>query len=98
MRFLALILFLPAFSILVWLYLRYPRALPRTPERRRFDGGAIALAVFLAVVSVGVAMQTPPAAHGAMWPQIVAVLAAFHAFPLVLLVAHVVRMRRYVVR
>ena len=93
MRFLALILFTPAFLILAWLYWKFPRALPRTPRRRTFDLAALALAFAATAVSVSWAMSQPPAAHGAMWPQILAVLAAYHVFPLALAVAWLVRGR-----
>ena len=91
MRFLALILFTPAFLILAWLYWKFPRALPRTPRRRTFDFVALALAFIATAVAVSWAMSQPVAAHGAMWPQILAVLAAYHVFPLALAVAWLVR-------
>ena len=93
MRFLALILFAPAFAILAWLYWKFPRVLPRTPRRRSFDLAALALAVAATVSSVAWAMAQPAAAHGAMWPQILAVLAAYHVFPLSLALAWFVRGR-----
>lgn len=93
MRFLALILFAPAFLVLAWLYWKFPRALPRTRRRRAFDFGALGLAFAAAIASVSWAMAQPAAAHGAMWPQILAVLAAYHVFPLALGVAWLVRAR-----
>lgn len=98
MRFLALILFTPAFLILAWLYWKFPRALPRSARRRAFDASALAAAVALTVVSVSYAIAQPVAAHGAMWPQILAVLAAYHAFPLALAVAWLVRGRMFAPR
>ena len=92
-RFLALILFTPAFAILAWLYWKFPRALPRTPRRRSFDLAALALAVGATAASVAWAMAQPAAAHGAMWPQILAVLAAYHVFPISLALAWLVRGR-----
>ena len=91
MRYLAVILFTPAFAILAWLYWKFPRALPRTPRRRVFDAVALLVALAATVAAVSYAIAQPVAAHGAMWPQILAVLAAYHVFPLTLVVAWLVR-------
>lgn len=93
MRYLALILFTPAFAILAWLYWRFPRALPRSARRRGFDLAALLVAIGASATAVSFAIAQPVAAHGAMWPQILAVLAAYHVFPLVLAVAWLVRGR-----
>lgn len=91
MRYLALLLFTPAFALLAWLYCKFPRALPRTAKRRAFDAAALLAALLASVASVSFAIAQPTAAHGAMWPQILAVLAAYHVFPLVLAAAWLVR-------
>jgi hypothetical protein len=104
MQYLALILFLPAFTVLGWLYWKFPRTLPVTAARRAFDAAALLAAVAATVVSIAWSMTPPDAVAaagaaasegGPMWRQILATLAAFHVFPLVLLVAHLVRIKLF---
>lgn len=95
MRYLALILFVPTFAILGWLYWRFPRALARTAARRRFDVAALALASVLTVVALEWAMSVRFPGSGPIWPQVFAVLAVYHVFPLVLALAWWVRARRF---
>ncbi len=95
MRYLALILFVPTFAILGWLYWHFPRELPRTVPRRRFDLAAIALAMLLTVLALEGAMSTRFPGTGPIWPQVFAVLAVYHVFPLVLAGAWWVRGRRF---
>ncbi|HQX24208.1 MAG: hypothetical protein KA911_03515 [Xanthomonadales bacterium] len=95
MRYLALILFVPTFAILGWLYWHFPRELPRSAARRRFDLAAMALATLLTVLALEGAMATRFPGTGPIWPQVFAVLAVYHVFPLVLALAWWVRGRRF---
>jgi hypothetical protein len=96
MRFLALLLFTPPFLILAWLYWSFPRALPRTPARRRFDVAVLlasAAATVLALLLANAAAPAPGA--GPIWRQVLATLAVYHTFPLLLAAAWFVRARRF---
>jgi hypothetical protein len=95
MRYLALLLFLPTFAIFVWLYLGFPRDLPRSPARRRFDATAVALAAGLAVLALGLAFDHDYGRVGPIWKQIAATLAAYHVFPVVLILAWFRRRARF---
>ena len=95
MRYLALILFVPTFAILGWLYWSFPRGLPRSAARRRFDLAAIAVALVLTVLALETAIETRFPGTGPIWPQVFAVLAVYHVYPLVLAVAWWVRGRRF---
>jgi hypothetical protein len=71
---LAIILFLPWFLILGALYWYYPRTLPRTPERRRFDLTLLAIAFAASFVPGAGGIRSPapaskPVRSGARcWP------------------------------
>ena len=96
MRYLALVLFTPAFAILVWLYWQFPRALPRTPQRRRFDVVALLLSAAITVAALLLSydgVRTPQT--GPIWPQVLATLAVYHAFPMLLAIAWFWRNRRF---
>src|SRR5690349_4278742 len=96
MRWLALILFTPPFAILAWLYWHFPRALPRTAARRRFDVAALLVSLAATVFALWLAYdnaRTPQT--GPIWPQVLATLAVYHTFPLLLLAAWVLRSRRF---
>ena len=104
MRFLALILFLPTFAILLWIYWKFPRELPVTKPRRTFDLVATVIALIAAIASVAWAISPEEAVlgsdkvanqYGPLWPQILAVLAAWHVFPILLGVAWFVRGRLF---
>lgn len=95
MRYLALILFVPTFAILAWLYWSFPRGLPRSTARRRFDLAAIAVALVLTVLALEAAIETRFPGTGPIWPQVFAVLAVYHVFPLVLAAAWWWRRRRF---
>ena len=92
MRYLALVLFAPAFAILVWLYWRFPRE-PATRARRTFDLAALALSLGLTWLALEHAIDWRPVGSGPIWPQVAASLAAFHVFPFVLGAAWLVRRR-----
>ena len=96
MRWLALVLFTPPFAVLAWLYWQFPRALPRTPARRRYDIAALLLCLAATVGALWLSYdnaRTP--ATGPIWPQVLATLAVYHTFPLLLLVAWLVPSRRF---
>ena len=104
MRYLALILFVPAFAILAWLYWKFPRALPVTGARRGFDLAVLVVAIAGSLFAVASAISPDEAKlgqeavsseHGPMWPQILAVLAAWHVYPFVLGIAYLVRGRLF---
>jgi len=95
MRYLALLLFLPTFAIFVWLYWNYPRSLPRSAARRRFDLAAVVLASVLAVLALGQAFDVHYDGAGPIFKQVAATLAAYHVFPVVLAIAWFVRRARF---
>jgi len=93
MRYLALILFLPWFAILAFTYWHLPRAMPRPSSRRLFDAGAIGVALLVALAGAVYALDYPWRHTGKIWPQVAAVLFAYGAFLLLVLVAAIVRGR-----
>ena len=96
MRYLGLVLFLPGFALLAWLYLAFPRSRPRTPATRRYDAGTLLLATATTTLAVYLASAPQPEdVVGPIWPQVLASLAAFHVFPLLLLVAWWLRRRMH---
>ena len=97
MRFLALALFAPLFAIYTWLYWAFPRGLPKTRARRRFDLAALALAIAATVVALVAAFEADYGNVGPIWPQVAATLAAYHVFPVLLIAAWFVR-RRWLTR
>lgn len=90
--FLALLLFLPAFSILTALYLRRPA---QARWSRRTDwlllGAAAVLTAWLTNWSYA---QASAQNAGQLWPDVAAALAAFHSFPFLLALAWWVRRGR----
>ena len=94
MRYLGLVLFLPAFAILAWLYLTFPRQRPRSAATRRYDAIVLLLATGATALAVYAASAPQPVAEvGPLWPQVLASLAAYHVFPLLLLAAWLLRPR-----
>jgi hypothetical protein len=93
--FLALVLFAPWFALLGWVYWAFPRTHVVTPARRRFDVAVLALALAATIAAMLGAYRMPWANTGSLWPQVVATLAAYHAFLLMLVVGWVVRGRRF---
>ncbi|GAB3388731.1 hypothetical protein [Lysobacter fragariae] len=89
---LALILFLPWFSILAVLFWVYPRA-PRGPARTAFDTGSLVLATVAAFAGMHWSMVNADTRFGAMWKQILATSVAYGLFLLVMTVALLVRWR-----
>ena len=97
---LAIILFLPWFLILGALYWVYPRTLPRTPERRRFDLALLAIAFTASFVAGrwGYAIASTSIEAGPIWRQVLASLLAYKAFLAVIVVAWIRRGRRFAPR
>ena len=87
---LALILFLPWFAILGFLYWRFPR-LPRPRARKVFDIVALLAAGAAAVVGMQWSFFAADASYGPMWKQVLATSVAYGLFLGVMLVAVVIR-------
>ncbi|MCB1629691.1 MAG: hypothetical protein KDI51_11345 [Xanthomonadales bacterium] len=92
---LALLLFLPAFAILTALYLRRPASARWSVTIDR---------VLLLVAAVITVVATIASWHlavgqdaGNLWPDVAAALAAFHTYPLILLLAWWLRRRAGIV-
>ena len=89
---LALILFLPWFAILGYVFWRFPGR-PRSAARRSLDAASL----LMATVSAGIGMQWSflhaDSRYGGMWKQVLATSVAYGLFLLVLTVAVVIRWR-----
>jgi len=92
---LALILFAPWFAILGWVYWKFPRSHVVTGKRRQFDIGVLLVALAVSAVAMRWAFFLPFKGVGVMWPQVIATLAAYHAFLLVLVIGWLLRSRFY---
>ncbi len=86
MRYLALILQLPLFAILSWVYLSVVRPHSHARGQRYFHYVVLLLAWSLSIVAMLLAYDSDYQHVGPIWKQIAAALAAFHIFPLVLFV------------
>jgi hypothetical protein len=91
--YLALILFAPWFLILGWAYWSFPRAHVAPPHRRGFDVGVLLVALALSTAAMLWTFGLQYGSVGALWPQVIATLAAYHAFLLVLAVGALLRWR-----
>jgi hypothetical protein len=89
---LALILFLPWFTILAVLFWKFPRT-PRGPARVLFDSASLLLAVVAAAAGMYWSMANADPTFGHMWQQVLATSVAYGLFLLVVTVALVVRWR-----
>jgi hypothetical protein len=89
---LALILFVPWFSILAVLFWVYPRQ-PRMPARTVFDSLSLATATALAAWGMQRGYHLADPAYGAMWKQVVATMGAYGMFLLAMTVAVALRHR-----
>ena len=80
-QMLALILFLPWFTILVGLFWFYPRE-PRTRARRLFDLASIAIALlaFVLVVRWAHGHAVPTGTAGNIWRQVLATISGYAVF------------------
>lgn len=89
---LALILFLPWFAVLGYLFWRFP-AMPRSAARRYLDVASLLLATTFAGVGMQWSFFHATAQHGGMWKQVLATSVAYGLFLLVMTIAVVVRWR-----
>jgi hypothetical protein len=89
---LALILFLPWFTILAVLFWKFPRA-PRGWTRTLFDSASLLLAVVAAAAGMYWSMANADPTFGHMWQQVLATSVSYGLFLLVVTVALVVRWR-----
>lgn len=87
---LALILFIPWFSILAVLFWLFPR-LPRGPARAAFDGTSLLLAVAAAAIGMHWSVANADPQFGPMWQQVLATSVAYGLFLLVMTLALSVR-------
>ncbi len=81
---LAILLFSPAFGVLAWIYRRIAAARGESAQTSLLW---IAAAVIVASAAAVMLHQWPWANAGPIWPQVAAVLGAFFAYPMVLLLA-----------
>ena len=89
---LALILFIPWFSILAVLFWCFPRQ-PRSATRKAFDTISLLLATAAAFAGMHWSMVNADPSHGPMWKQVLATSVAYGLFLAVMVVALVVRWR-----
>jgi len=89
---LALILFIPWFSILGWLFWAYPRQ-PRNAARTCFDSAALVLSGLAAFWGMHWGMHNADPHAGAIWKQVLATSVAYGLFLAVLTAALVARWR-----
>lgn len=89
---LALILFLPWFTILAVLFWKFPRA-PRGWQRTLFDSMSLLLAMTAAAGGMYWSMENADARFGHMWAQVLASSVSYGAFLLVMTLAFFVRRR-----
>ena len=89
---LALILFLPWFTILAVLFWKFPRA-PRGWTRTLFDSASLLLALVAAAAGMYWSMANADPTFGPMWQQVLATSGSYGLFLLVVTVALVVRWR-----
>ena len=93
--YLALLLFSPWFAILGWAYCKFPRRQVAAGNTRRFDAAVLLSAVALSALAMRWTYAMEFENAGTMWPQVLATLAGYHAFLLVLAVAWLVRGRLF---
>ena len=87
---LAMILFIPWFSILALLFWMFPRQ-PRGGARKAFDIASLALATAVATYGMQWSVHNAEAGYGPMWQQILATMMAYGGFLMVMTVAVMVR-------
>jgi len=93
--YLALLLFAPWFAILGWAYWKFPKRQIVRGNTRRFDAGILLAAVALSALAMRWTFGMDWSRAGTLWPQVIATLAGYHAFLLVLLVGWLLRGRLY---
>lgn len=89
---LALILFLPWFAILGYLFWRFPQR-PRSAVHRSLDVASLLIATTLAGIGMHWSFFIADPKYGGMWKQVLATSVAYGLFLLVLTVAVIVRWR-----
>jgi hypothetical protein len=89
---LALILFLPWFAVLGYVFWRFP-ARPRSVARRSLDVASLSIATLLSVIGMQWSFFHADPRYGGMWKQVLATSVAYGLFLLVLTVAVIVRWR-----
>ena len=89
---LALILFVPWFSILAALFWVYPRQ-PRTFTRKLFDTISLVTATVLAALGMYWGLDYADPSYGRMWKQVVATMGAYAMFLAAMTVAALLRHR-----
>ena len=89
---LALILFIPWFSILAWLFWAYPRQ-PRGRARTVFDSASLVLATLAAGWGMHWGFYNADPHAGAIWKQVLATSVAYGLFLAVMTAALVLRWR-----
>lgn len=93
MNMLALILFLPWFAVIGWVYWLLPRESPRSTTRSRIDAIALIIAFTLSALGMWFGMRADVSAVHPIWKQVLACLYAYGAFTGVLTIAAMVRSR-----
>lgn len=91
---LALILFAPWFAILGWAYWKYPKA-HVSRRTRGFDAAVLLVSLVLAIVAMRWSYFAPAPGAGSMWSQVLATLAAYHVFLVVLVAGWLLRPRLF---
>ena len=89
---LALILFVPWFSILAWLFWAYPRQ-PRGALRTVYDSASLIVATLVAGWGMHWSMYNADPHAGAIWKQVLATSVAYGLFLGLMTIAVVVRWR-----
>lgn len=89
---LALILLLPWYAILGFVFWRFPSQ-PRSPARRGFDVASLLMAFTLAIASMQWSFDYATSSYGGMWKQVLATSVSYGVFLLVLTVATLIRWR-----
>lgn len=87
---LAMILFIPWFSILGVLYWMFPRQ-PRNTARKAFDIASLVLATAVATFGMQWSVHNAEAGYGHMWQQILATMMAYGGFLMVMTIAMMAR-------
>ena len=87
---LAMILFIPWFSILAMLFWMFPRQ-PRSGARKAFDIAALVVATAVATGGMQWSMHNAEPGYGPMWHQILATMMAYGGFLMVMTIAVMVR-------
>jgi hypothetical protein len=91
---LALILFLPWFAVLGYVFWRFP-ARPRSAARRRLDVSSLLMATTLSGIGMQWSFLHADPSYGGMWKQVLATSVAYGLFLLVLTMAVIVRWRLF---